>query len=1151
MIKPDHAEPGPSAPVPVSSSVLPPRSAALIVDKASPEEEELVLSDWSDDNCEGSSLSSNIENNASLAAAKKVEALKAPQGGCNFRPQENRSHPRIAGTTSGHLSELQGRPPLQNVRKSSEFVGANGQAAKRRSSALNISGLDAGTAECDGGILKNRPKSSKIDSGIPGFPSLANTAVQYLARVKEVYDYNVYRIFDDIRKKDFKLSIETFRSNTQLEIGTRIRLFEPKLVDSETLAITNDNGVMIVEPMTLVSSTTLVQALFCKRKAVFTEKFRSSGTNIQMTLGNVCHDLFQQALRRRPKVISDTWFLADFRNHILPKLALDLLALDVSATDFEAQLRPYLSNITKWMRDHMPGPLGNAKPLVDGTVIDDIEDIEMNIWSAGIGVKGKIDVAIRNTHGRVIPLELKTGKSNANKDHHAQVLMYIAMMSELSDGYLDPGLLLYLKDGTSRPVKPGPYELKDILATRNGMAGFAGHLTLDAFPDPLPDTRFCDKCQYETHCTVIQQLAPPKNVTTVMANYAKEKTNHLKAEDLEYARNWLKWAFQEWAISSKRHSNKSIFDLSAVEREQNGTTITNLTLANVEKANKMSPHSSFLLEFRRRDRSPLPASVLELSDVVTISTAEAIAVQSGVVNERTDNSIIVKADKELGKRLRDNRNNVYTLDKYESSSSYSMNLNSVIAITTNTPSAARLREAVIALKPPSRRTMPAVELESISSSTATLSETQKGAIIAALTAEEYALIQGFPGSGKTSTIVALVQYLVALGKSVLITAYTNSAVDNMLLRLRKVVPEEKLLRIGGNASTSRHPEMGQMTLDSRIGQLKGSKNLVGDARALLKSFPVVGTTCLTAGNHSYFEWRPKFDYVIVDEAALCLQSAIIKPLLLGHRFVLVGDPCQLEPLVISTEAKEAGMAVSLMERLEPVAAQANCLVRLNEQYRMNDQICALSSDLFYDGLLRCANETIANQVIDHMGIEKENLPPNFLPDDLLKLLLSQNKSDSVIFIDTQSRGIGSSVFEKAQSTTASKSNRGEVELIAKMCKVFTLAEVPASSIGTMSTYRSQVEELRKLVPLGIETNTVDQYQGRDKDVILVSFVHTSDSGDDSKMGGGILSERRLNVALTRAKKKLILVGCVESLKQFEVMSKLLGKVGCIYKYSSF
>uniref|UniRef100_A0AC34RLP1 DUF83 domain-containing protein n=1 Tax=Panagrolaimus sp. JU765 TaxID=591449 RepID=A0AC34RLP1_9BILA len=133
------------------------------------------------------------------------------------------------------------------------------------------------------------------------------------------------------------------------------------------------------------------------------------------------------------------------------------------------------------MKTYMVPPMGQNNALIDGSVIQDIEDMEINMWSDVIGVKGRIDVAFRRkSDGRIVPLELKTGKSNYSRDHEAQVLLYCMLLSERDSGQIPPGMLLYLKDATSKSINPNPNSLKQIISTRNGMSIFGGHIGIDA-----------------------------------------------------------------------------------------------------------------------------------------------------------------------------------------------------------------------------------------------------------------------------------------------------------------------------------------------------------------------------------------------------------------------------------------------------------------------------------------------------------------------------------------------------------------------------------------------------------------------------------------------------------------------------------------------
>uniref|UniRef100_A0A914YQ13 DNA helicase n=1 Tax=Panagrolaimus superbus TaxID=310955 RepID=A0A914YQ13_9BILA len=512
------------------------------------------------------------------------------------------------------------------------------------------------------------------------------------------------------------------------------------------------------------------------------------------------------------------------------------------------------------------------------------------------------------------------------------------------------------------------------------MATFSRALNIESFPEPKVETRFCGKCQFSRHCTVLQKLATTKSmaISEEMEKFTNNSTFHLTENELEYSKQWLEWTFMEWKADRKRKNMDGIFMETPKQRESNGTCLSNVILEKFEK----KEDGIIWFTFVKQSKEKLPSNVLEMSELVVISTDEIVAVQTGVVIDRQDGYITVKSDKEFSKRLSSSPSLIFHLDQYASNASFPMHLNSIITLLEDSPEAKRLREFIIDLKEPKFGSIQKAQIEKIKPIVKKISVTQAKAVIKALAAKDYLLIQGFPGSGKTSTIVALVQCLVALEKTVLLTAYTNSAVDNMLLRLKEVLPSEMMLRIGGNYSTSRLEEIKPLLLETKLAAFKDRKTMIEQAKNMLMKTPIVATTCLTAGNHNFFTMRTSFDYCIIDEAALALQSSIIKPLLLGNIYVLVGDCRQLEPLVVCKEAKEQGMNISLMEKWEPIAEKGNGIVKLNQQYRMNSKICELSSEMFYDGLLQCATEDVGNQTIEKYDEEMNDGKEELLPRGL-------------------------------------------------------------------------------------------------------------------------------------------------------------------------
>lgn len=409
-----------------------------------------------------------------------------------------------------------------------------------------------------------------------------------------------------------------------------------------------------------------------------------------------------------------------------------------------------------------------------------------------------------------------------------------------------------------------------------------------------------------------------------------------------------------------------------------------------------------------------------------------------------------------------------------------------------------------------------------------LNKPQKQAMKRVLLSKDYTLIVGMPGTGKTTTICTLVRILYACGFSVLLTSYTHSAVDNILLKLKRF--QVGFLRLGRTQKI--HPEI-QKFGEEEILQAKSIKTLSG-LEELYNSQPVVGTTCMGV-NHPIFT-RRRFDFCIVDEASQISQPICLGPLFFADRFVLVGDHQQLPPLVQSAEARELGMSESLFKRLEK---NQDAVVNLTVQYRMNSKIMSLSNKLVYEGRLECASERVSTATVQlpqlkslKLELEIGETPETAWIKDVLE------PSNPVVFLNTEN------IPAPETEEKCGVSNWIEAKLVAYLAFLFGKAGCKPSDIGIIAPYRHQLKVIStsfaKLSSSTVEVNTVDKYQGRDKSVIIVSFVR---SNTDGKLGDLLKDWRRLNVALTRAKHKLILLGCVPTLSRFDSLQQLIGYLG--------
>ena len=420
-----------------------------------------------------------------------------------------------------------------------------------------------------------------------------------------------------------------------------------------------------------------------------------------------------------------------------------------------------------------------------------------------------------------------------------------------------------------------------------------------------------------------------------------------------------------------------------------------------------------------------------------------------------------------------------------------------------------------------------------------LNPPQRAAVEFALAAKDFAIIHGPPGTGKTTTVVEFIREAVARGDTVLACAPSNHAVDNLLEKLlavgelpvrlghpARVMPELRARAI--DILAEKHPDARQARKIARdafalfrqadkwtrekpqpgekAALRREARDLLGEARKLealavervLDESKVVCATL--TGLDSQLLGQRRFDIAVIDEACQSTEPAAWVPLLRANKLILAGDHCQLPPTIISPEAAERGLSISLMERLvRQFGPGASRL--LTVQHRMNAAIMGFSNQEFYDGNL-IAHESVAGHRLCDL--------PNVTADPLTET--------PVQFIDTA----GASYDEELEEDTGSRRNVQEAALAVKKVRALLAAGVEASQIGVITPYRAQVRLLRERigdVP-GLEIDSVDGFQGREKEAIVVSLVRSNNEGEI----GFLADTRRTNVALTRARRKLLVIG---------------------------
>lgn len=423
---------------------------------------------------------------------------------------------------------------------------------------------------------------------------------------------------------------------------------------------------------------------------------------------------------------------------------------------------------------------------------------------------------------------------------------------------------------------------------------------------------------------------------------------------------------------------------------------------------------------------------------------------------------------------------------------------------------------------------------------AELNPPQRAAVQLTLAAEELALIHGPPGTGKTRTLVEVIRQCVSRGERVLVSAASNVAVDNLAERLgaegvpvvrlghpARVAPEVERRSLDALVEASdayklakrwtaeadqirrtadkRHAR-GALSYRERRGMREEANRLLRDAKKLLASaqdlvltqVKVVCATC--AGADTQLLSRFGFDRVVIDEATQAPDPLALIALLKAPKAVLAGDPRQLPPTVIDVQAAREGLATTWFERL--AARQPELVAMLRVQHRMNESLMRFPSESMYEGKLEAAPEVVHHDLSD-LGVRPDPLRPGPL-----------------VFLDTAGRGWD----EERAADDPSTRNPGQAERVAAELRRLLRRGLAPSQAAVITPYDAQARLLRALLAeeraRGLEIGTVDGFQGREKEAIVVDLVR---SNPDRELGF-LADIRRMNVALTRAKRFLLVVG---------------------------
>lgn len=459
-----------------------------------------------------------------------------------------------------------------------------------------------------------------------------------------------------------------------------------------------------------------------------------------------------------------------------------------------------------------------------------------------------------------------------------------------------------------------------------------------------------------------------------------------------------------------------------------------------------------------------------------------------------------------------------------------------------------------------------------------LNPTQERAVNEVLWAKDVAIVHGPPGTGKTITLVEAINETLMRESQVLVCAQSNMAVDwiseklvdrgiNVLRIGNPTRVNDKMLGFTYERRFESHPDYPQLWAirkairELRKNRKKGSENyhqkmdrlksraaeieirinaeLFGEARVI---------ACTLVGSAHRLLEGMKFGTLFIDEAAQALEAACWIPMRRASRVILAGDHCQLPPTIKSIAALRAGLGKTLMERIAENKPEVVTLLRI--QYRMNDEIMRFSSDWFYGGKVESAPQIKYRSVLDYdhpiTWIDTSNeenqitIEGEDAPEDSASTSSSVSAANQNSDLNFKEQFVGES-FGRINKAEAELTLLTLAEYFTKIGKQRVLEE--RIDVGIISPYRAQVQYLKKLIKKYeffkpyrrlISVNTVDGFQGQERDVILISLVRSNDEGQI----GFLKDLRRMNVAMTRARMKLIILGNKDTMTKHPFYKKL-------------
>lgn len=942
---------------------------------------------------------------------------------------------------------------------------------------------------------------------------------------------------------DAKLVVRGEASELNLMVNDIIHVIHT-YPDNQKL-IDDAHNLLIWNPDILISSTVVADQIFCPRKTVLLKRYSFPGAlSLPLILGTIVHEIFQICMITEKFTLD---FMENLLSEEVQKNLFEIFSIGDIVEELKSEARKQFKFLRDWFLQYYKTrpreiPTNKRQQKVKFSVAE-ILDIEESVWSPMFGLKGIADVTIKANIGGdtgtgqfLLPMEIKTGRPHLS--HQAQAALYSLLFKDRYNVEISSFLLVYsLDEGSTTKHTISTPDLRSLVNLRNRISSF-----LKPGDQSLPDLirrQECQRCVVRDSCMTINYMIEdglPSESGLEEDQYV-ELVEHLNIhpEYGQFFKFWDNLISKEEQFQSR--VNKELWVMTAKEREKlRGKALGDLIISKCLDEDVNS--NSYVYVFRRNkdgtNESMLNTQIGKHDRIIVSDQEGHFALAQGVVTFIDARSITILTRRQIvgthkksdifhraqvlhksQSPISQGNEVVFRIDKDEFYYGMGLARFNILNLFLAQGDLKR-RDLIVNLRPPTFTSSPQFLIDGDEEC---FNDDQLLAFKRVSCTKDYCLILGMPGTGKTTVIAHLIKMLVNSKKTVLLTSYTNSAVDNILLKLLQLGVD--FIRTGH--FTRVHPEIRPYCVSSDQKQI----NTFRDFEREITEPYVVATTCLGMKD-LIFSVRTLFDYCIVDEASQVSMPVSIGPISRCDKFVLVGDHFQLPPLVTHPDPDvRHGLSKSLFQYL--AVEHPESVVELHHQYRMSKEIMEISNVLVYDNRLQCGSLEVANQ---KLVLPR---PSGFLStspgqNDISWIQHALNEDTHVAFFNHDPIA----AFEK--SVGENIVNPTEVNLTVQLVNAFCASGVDPADIGVMTLYKAQLKLLLDAfehIP-ELEVLTADRFQGRDKKCIIISMVRAN---PECRSGALLKDWRRINVAVTRARSKLIIFGSEKTMSTAESARK--------------